>query len=137
MSDIPKAFGPIELAVKTLLISEVDEITESNIGGDLSYDAATGAAYFHLARVPGGRADRFQGDFIVDVDVFDVNYLRADSAASAIEATLLGYPHRVDVDGSLWVFDQVIQNVGPALLPWEDDRVYRLGATYVITARRR
>ena len=31
----------------------------------------------------------------------------------------------------------VFQNVGVFELPWEDDTVNRLGATYVIIARRR
>lgn len=137
MSDIPRPFmGSIERAVMALLAT-VGGIEEDSMGGDLSYDADAGSIYVHVARVPGGRANKFEGDFIIDLDVFDVNYLRADSVASAIEAILLGYPHRVVVDGSLWVFDKVTQNTGPADLPWEDDRVHRLGATYVITARRR
>ena len=138
-----KPFGSIETALKALLLAKYPPLVDlgsaaaARVGGDLAYDAATMDFYIRLDKVPGGRNDRFGGAFIVDVEVFGVNYLETESRSLDIEALLLGYPHVVEVGDKTWVFDTVSQNTGPDDLPWEDDEVSRLGATYVITARRR
>lgn len=136
MANEVKPFGSIELAVKALLVDGYEPATEDNVGGSLDYQVGQGL-YIRVDKVPGGRSDRFGGDFVVDLEVFGVNYLETESHALDIEALLLGYPHVVEVDGRTVVFDEVSQNSGPDELPWEDDEVSRLGATYVITARRR
>lgn len=137
-----KKFGSIERALKALLIATYDALAEldpaeadARVGGDLAFRKGD-PFYIRLDKV-GGRSDRFEGDFMVDVEVFAVNYSEAESRSLDIEALLLGYPHVVEVDGQKWVFDRVSQSSLPDDLPWEDDAVSRLGATYVITARRR
>ena len=111
-------------------------VTPEMLGGDFAFDPATMAFYIQIARVPGGRSTRLQGDTLVDIDVFAQDYGTADSVSFAIEALLLGYPHVVEVDGRKVVLDNVYQNAAPAELPWEDDSTFRIGSTYSITVRR-
>lgn len=135
-------FGSIERAVKSFLLTRYEPLTELQpadadrlVGGDLAFDASM-PFYIRIDKVDS-ITDRFQGDFIIDVEVFSNEYLDAESRSLDIEALLLGYPHVVEAEGRTWVFDSVSQNSGPDELPWEDDETTRLGATYVITARRR
>lgn len=137
-----KSFGSMELALKALLIAKYPPLAQlpafeadARVGGDLAFEPALGW-YVRIDKVDQN-VDRLEGDFIMDVEVFGVNYLATESHALDIEALLLGYPHVVEVGGRTVVFDSVTQNAGPDDLPWEDDGVHRLGATYVITARRR
>lgn len=139
-----KPFGSIETALKAFLLASYQPLidlepaeADARVGGDLAYDSAAMDFYIRIDKVPGGRSDRFEAAFIVDVEVFGVNYLETESRSLDIEALLLGYPHVVEVGDKTWVFDAVSQNTGPDELPWEDDEVSRLGATYVIIARRR
>jgi hypothetical protein len=139
-----KPFASIDRALLALLTSQPLQIgtdpaapaPEAQVGGDFAYEP-TMPWFIRIDKVPGGRSDWYEGDFVVDVEVFAPDYLLAESVAFAIEALLLGYPHVVEVDGRKVVFDEVSQNASPAELPWEDDSVSRLGSTYVITARRR
>lgn len=138
-----QSWGSIELAVKALLLAKYQPLVDlgadagARVGGDLDFDADTQDFYIRLDKVPGGNSDRFGGTFVIDVEVFGSNYLETESRSLDIESLLLGYPHVVEAGSKTWVFDSVSQNVGPDDLPWEDDSVARLGATYVITARRR
>jgi hypothetical protein len=143
MSDV-KPFGSIERAVKAFLLTYYQplaaldpEDADLRVDGDLAFDPAATPWYIRVDKVPGSRATRFEGDFVIDVEVFGTNYIETESHALDIEALFLGYPHVVEVEGQKWVFDTVSQNTGPDDLPWESDEVSRLGATYVITARRR
>lgn len=106
------------------------------VGGDFGYE---GKPWFiRIDQVPGGASNRLEGDFVLDIEVFSPSYSTAESVAFAVEALLLGYPHVVEVGGRKVVFDSVTENQGPSDIPWEgDDKVTRLLATYVITARRR
>ncbi len=83
-----------------------------------------------------GTSDRFGGDFVLDIETFAEHYLLADSLASGIDALLLGYPHTVEVDAGRVVIDAVSQNVAPHEIPWGDEVVTRILATYVFTVRR-
>lgn len=140
--NIVKPFGSIEKAVRALLLTQWEPLVDlgpdagPRVGGDLAYDPAAMDFYVRIDKVDIA-TDRFEGDFTIDLEVFGVNYLETESRSLDIEALLLGYPHVVEVDGKTWVFDRVSQNTGPDELPWESDEVSRLGATYVITARRR
>jgi len=136
------AFGSIERAVKAFLLKAYPPLAaldpaaaDLRVGGDLAFEASSMPWYIRIDKV-GGRSDRFEGDFTVDVEVFGVNYLETESHALDLEALFLGYPHVVEVEDQKVVFDRVSQNTLPDELPWEDDAVTRLGATYVITARR-
>lgn len=140
-----KSFGSIERALEKFLLQHYQPLVDlgpdadGRVGGELAFDPATMPWYIRIDKV-GGRSDRLEGDFVVDIEVFgarSVGYVNTESHALDIEALLLGYPHVVEVDGRRVVFDTVSQNTLPDELPWEDDEVTRLGATYVITARRR
>jgi hypothetical protein len=145
MSQTVKPFSSMERAVLTLIEREgltlLDgthlPVPEAQVGGDFGYDPDVMPWYIRIDKVPGGSADRFQGDFVIDLEVFGQDYFLTESVAFALGALVLGYPHVVEVDDRKVVFDDVTENVGPADLPWEDDSTYRIGATYVITARRR
>ena len=137
-----KPFSSMERAVLALLERDlvVDaqplSATPERVGGDAAFSGKPW--YIRIDQVPGGASDRFEGDFILDIEVFSGSYSTAESVAFAVEALLLGYPHVVEVGGRKVVFDSVVENQGPSDIPWEgDDTVSRLLATYVITARRR
>lgn len=106
------------------------------VGGDLAYDGVM-PWYVRIDEVPGGASNQIEGIFVVDVEVFAPEYTIAESVSNDLEALLLRYPHVVEVDDRKVVFDRVTQNSRPNDFPWEDETVTRLGATYVITARRR
>ena len=131
-----KPFSSIERAMLEIIVRDA-EVPREQVGGDFGFDPATMDYYVRIDRVPGGSSTGLQGDFIIEIEVFGQNYGAAESLAFRLEALALGYPHVVEVDGRKTVFDTVSQNAGVADLPWEDDSTYRLGATYVITARRR
>ncbi len=138
-----KPLTSIEPAVKAFLLANYPPLVALDpdaaaalVGGDLAYDPETQDFYIRIDKVYT-QADRFEGDFTVDIEVFGVNYLETESRSLDIDALLLGYPHVVEGEDGIVVFDRVSQNTGPDELPWEDDEVSRLGATYVITARRR
>lgn len=144
MSQTMKPFSSIEIAMMALIerdglvVDGVDTpVPDPQVGGDFAYDPETMPWYIRIDKVPGGSSDRLQGDFVLDLEVFGADYLLTESVAFALEALVLGYPHVVEVGDRKVVFDDVTQNSGVADLPWEDDSTYRLGATYVITARRR
>lgn len=134
-----RPFTSMERALMTLLVRDFEglEGSDARVGGDFAFDPASMDWYIRIDKVPGGRSDRFGGTFIIDLEVFSQSYATAESVSFALEALVLRYPHVVEVDGRKVVFDEVSQNVGVADLPWGADNVYRLGATYVITARRR
>lgn len=141
MSNILTPFGSIEAAVKAFLIANYPPLRELSdpeadllVDGDFAYEP--GMPFFIRLDKVSSRGGRFQGDFTIDVEVFGVNYLETESRILDIDALMLGYPHVVEVADRKVVFDQVSQNTGPSELPWEDEGVSRLGATYVITARR-
>lgn len=132
----------IEAAVRKLLMSSLPGLREmppaegrKYVGRDFSFDPTTADFYIRLGKVPGP-GGRLETTHIVDIEVFARNYLAAESRSLDIEALLLGYPHVVEVDGREVGFDRVHQNVVPDELPWEDDSVSRVGATYAITVRR-
>jgi hypothetical protein len=103
------------------------------IGGDLSYDAASQDFYIWLGLVPGGANTELEGTWIVDIDVFDTSYSAAFERALALEPLLVARGgHRTD----RLRIDNVYQNEGISERPWNDDSVFRVGATYVFTARR-
>lgn len=141
--NVIKPFGSMERALKAFLIASLPDLValdpdaaDARVGGDLAFNKRTMDWYIRIDKV-SSTADRFEGDFTIDVEVFSGNYLDAESRSLDIDALLLGYPHVVRVEDQTVVFDKVFQNAGPDDLPWEDDEVSRLGATYVITARRR
>lgn len=112
-----------------------DEDALARVGGDFAYDGST-PWYVRVDRVDS-TSTQTDGIFVLDLEVFSRDYSLAESVSNDLEALVLRYPHVVEVDGQKVVFDRVTQNSGPDDLPWEDETVSRLGATYVITARRR
>jgi hypothetical protein len=137
MTNTVTPWGPWERAVLALLEANMPSLQDhpERVGGDLAYEREM-PWYIRIDRV-FSRSNRLEGVFTVDLEVFAPEYAVAESVSNDLEALLLGYPHVVEVDGEKFVFDSVSQNSGPNDLPWEDEEVTRLGATYVITARRR
>lgn len=133
---IVKPFAPMERALRDLIRRDLTEVAGSPraVGRDLP-DSKLNGLYIRLERVAGS-AGRIEGDFVFDVETFHPNYSKAESAASALGALLLAYPHTLLLDDRRVTFDSVTENQGPSEIPWDDDNVHRLLATYVITARR-
>lgn len=125
-------FGMVERAVKQLIIAKMPD-AEGNIGGDLSFDAAEDDFYVFIALVPGGGNGLTEGEWAVDIDVFDQNYTQAMRRALALEALLIKPGgHRT----AEMILDFGTQNEYPAERPWDDESSARIGATYVFSARR-
>lgn len=135
MTQTLQPFGSIERAVLAFLEASYAPLGghPERVGGDLPGELSE--LYVRIDRV-FGRADTFEGSFTVDIEVFHPSYDEAENAAMDIEALVLGYPHVVKVGDRTVVFDRVTENQGPSEVPWDDDNVHRLLATYVITARR-
>lgn len=125
-----KPFALVERALKELIEAKY-EPARGKVGGDPSY--VTGQDLFvWVALVPGGATDQVYGDWTVDIDVLAPTYGGAMTAALDLEAALVGPRHVT----SVMRLDNCYQNEGPAPRPWDDETVYRIGATYVFTARR-
>lgn len=124
-------FPMVEMAVKEL-IETAYEPAEGKTGGDLAYDSSTGGLYFWLGLIPGGTSDQIEGEWVLDIDCFSTSYAEAVTAALGLEAVLIGSRK---VTSTLRI-DNVYQNAGPAERPWDDENAFRIGATYVFTARR-
>lgn len=79
-----------------------------------------------------GRDDGVTDYSVVDVDVFADSRATAYAWAVGIRSQVTSGPHRV---GSA-VIDRVVTEEKPRRLPWEDENIWRFGATYRISARR-
>ena len=123
-------FGPIELAVAELLEAR---FPGAKVSGDIEYIGNRAPNAFFVAQVPGaGKLTETEGTWYVDVDVFDTEYL--DGLDRAEDVSILFLNKRLRT--SKIIFDKVEQSSPPAEIPWRDDSVYRIGATYSFTARR-
>lgn len=126
----PNPFGMIELAVKELIETKY-EPAQGKVGGDLAYEAGQDL-YVWIGLVPGGSTTQIDGQWTVDIDCFGPDYASAMRAALDLEAVLVGPRHVT----SVMRLDNCYQNMGPSERPWDDESVFRIGATYVFTARR-
>lgn len=123
-------FPMIEMALKELIEGKY-EPAEGRVGGDLSHTPGSGL-YVWISLLPVGAATETDGTFVLDIDCFDDSYAAAMTHALALEPVLLARRHVT----SVMRLDQTTQNTGPAERPWDDDNSFRVGATYVFTARR-
>lgn len=123
-------FPMVEMALKELIEAEY-EAADGKVGGDLAY-AAGDDLYVWIGLIPGGGTTEIDGQWIVDIDVFAPTYGEAMTHSLALEAVLLVRRHVT----SVMRLDNTYQNEAPSERPWDDDSAYRVGATYVFTARR-
>lgn len=123
-------FPMVESAVRELIETEYPAAA-GRVGGDLRHEAGDGL-YVWIGLVSGGSANQIEGDWVLDIDVFDDHYGLAMTHALALGALLIGPRHVT----SVMRLDNCYQNVGPAERPWDEEGVFRIGATYVFTARR-
>jgi hypothetical protein len=122
-------FAMIEMALKELIEAKY-EPAQGKVGGDLSYDGSSDL-YVWLGLITG-QATEIDGEWVLDIDCFAKTYGEAMNHALALETVLLGRRHVT----SLMRLDNTSQNETPVERPWGDDTVFRIGATYVFTARR-
>jgi len=138
MSTPVKKFGAIELALLALLVRDLDvlEGSEVRVGGD--FPTSVDDFYIRIDKVPGGGNTSFEGDFLVDIEVFSEDYLRAEDISEDIEVLMLAHGVTSVVAGDQkWVFDGIFQNRGIADLDWDGgDDTHRLSASYSFTVRR-
>ena len=123
-------FPMIEKAVKELIETKYPA-ANGKVGGDLSYVAGDGL-YVRIALIPGGRSDRVNGQWSLDIETFGDTYSSAMQSSLDLEAVLVGPRHVT----SVMRLDNCYQNSSPSERPWDDDAVYRVGAIYVFTGRR-
>jgi len=102
-----------------------------NVGGDPSFDPATVDLFVEITLIHG-QTDQIDGEWTVDVDTYGRSYNTAMGHALGLEAALIGPRHVT----SVMRLDNVYQNEAPSERPWDDDGVFKIGATYVMTARR-
>ena len=121
-------FPLVESAVKELIETKYPAAI-NNIGGDLSYD---GDPLYVMIALTGGSSDQVYGEWVLDVDCFAPSYVEARQHALLIEAALLGPRHVT----SVMRLDNCTQNESPVERPWNIEDQFRVGATYVFTARR-
>lgn len=121
----------VEKAVKQVVDTYQPSGKSVRSGGDLDYQA-TDDIYTYIGLVAGGSSDRVSGSWSIDVDCFAKSYGAAMRAALDIEAILLEPGHRTEE----MLLDNCYQDEGPAERPWDEEKVYRVGATYTFTARR-
>lgn len=122
-------FPMVEKAVKEII--ERYEPADGKVGRDPNFDSDVDI-YVMLDLVPGGSTTQLNGEWVLDIDVFSTTYNVAMGHALALEALLVRPRHVTTVIR----LDNCYENLGPAERPWDDDGVYRVGATYVFTARR-
>lgn len=123
-------FPLVERAVKELIETRYPQ-ADGKVGGSLSYEKSQ-ELYVWIGLIPGGTTNEIEGEWIVDIDVFANSYSVAMTHALALEAILIGARHTT----SVMRLDNCTQNIGPAERFWDDESVFRIGATYVFTARR-
>lgn len=125
-------FKPIDRTIKALITAKLSGAT-GKVGADLSYTASQDF-YVWIGLIPGASSsDRTSGYWTADIDVFGTDYLETMQRALDLEAILLnarGFRH----DGQQ--IDVVFQSSAPGEIPWDDDKVYRISATYTFSARR-
>ena len=124
-----KPFPIVQKALKELIEAKY-EPAEGKVGGDLSYERSQDL-YVWIGLVSGS-TDELEGEWAVDIDVFGTDWNATMGHALALEALLLARRHVT----SVMRLDNTRQNESPVDRPWDDDSVYRIGATYVFTARR-
>lgn len=122
-------FGMVEKAVKQVIEAGKPDLA-GKVGGDLAYTGED--QYVYIGLIPGGSADEVDGEWYVDIDVFGRSYSAAMRTALDLETVLLKRRHVTEE----MRLDRTYQNEGPSERPWDDEAVYRIGATYVFTARR-
>lgn len=132
-------FGSIERALIALISRDLPVLEGSDalVGTEFPRDASEVPFTIRIDRI-GGVTNSFEGDFNVDIETFSQDYLLAEKVALEVEALILAHGYHVVItDGRRWVFDDASQNEGIDDRPWEgEDDTYRIGATYVFTARR-
>lgn len=136
MVNILAPFPDTEEALALLIEQwrDADSLPALEVGGDLPVDLASGS-YVFLERIGGSRT-RLNDYPTVDVEVFAPGRAAARSLSESIDALILGYPHGVTVGSEKVVIDAAASLRTPTLLPWEDSRVKRYGATYQLSVRR-
>jgi hypothetical protein len=123
-------FQMVEKAIRELIETRYP-VAEGKVGGDLDFTSGQGAFYVFIGLVDGS-TDQIEGEWIVDIDVLADRYSQAMQTSLALEAILVGPRH---VTPTMRI-DNCYQNQAPHELPWDDESSYRVGGTYVFTARR-
>lgn len=123
-------FPMVERAVRQLIEAKYPPAA-SRVGGSLSYQRGSGL-YVWIGLTPGGQTTQIDGEWALDIDCFESSYSAAMNHALNLEAVLVGPRHGTP----LMRLDNCYQNEAPSERPWDDDDVFRVGATYTFTARR-
>jgi hypothetical protein len=105
----------------------VDTVTPPNLQDLLASDGL----FFRVGLVTG-RDDGVTDFSVVDIETFANSRDAAYAGARDVRSRLTEGPHRV---GTV-VLDRARTEEKPHRLPWEDENIWRFGATYRISARR-
>lgn len=130
--DSSGAFPLIERVVRAFIQARYPAIG-SRVGGDAQYVLGQ-EPYIQIQQMPGGGATQLEGEWAVDIAVFDDNFVRAATIANELEDLFLrtrGARH----EGM--IIDTISQNQTPSKRPTADKRIFEVGTIYVFEARRR
>lgn len=126
------AFPVVISAVRALLIAEFAQIN-GRVGGSASY-AVGQDPYIRIEQSPGGGTSVNEGEWAIDIAVWDDSLTNAQRIANELEAFLLG--RRGAKYGGM-ILDRVSSNQVPGPRPTSDPKVFEIGSIYVFEARRK
>lgn len=124
------AFPMVEKAVRQVIEAGMPDAV-GKTGGDPGYESGDDF-FIWISLIPGGSTTEIDGQWYVDIDVLAPSYAKAMRVALDLEPVLLARRHVTPT----MRLDSTTQNEAPSERPWDDDAVYRVGAVYVLTARR-
>jgi len=135
-----KPHADVQEVVRALLLAELEvdgEPADPRRVGPYPGVKTVYDPYYISIEADTGSADYFGQRTPVDIDVFAPRVATAKTIAFAINLILLRYPWSVRVDADRnYVIDEVTDAGTPTSMPWDDNSVRRLGASYTISLRR-
>lgn len=103
----------------------------THVGNTAPADLQTRLPYARVLAL-GGTDDWVTDTAAIDVDVFAANRSQSMRLAMQCRADLLGSVHTIPTG----LLDHCYTRVRPRRLPWPDERIVLIGATYDVTTRR-
>lgn len=135
MEELPHVYAD-DLAREAILGFHLEGIDDPLQVGEFPGSDLDEKLPYVSVEVVTGRADYFEQDPIVDIDVFAKTRAEAKKLAGAIQLAFLQYPHSVQVAEREVTIDTVNCNRLPVKMPWEDPQIRRQAATYQFSVRR-
>lgn len=115
-----------------ILMEVLADLVDSDIVGPRLHANFQAEMPIIRVRKIGGSNDKLTDFARMAVDVYAATYPEASQLAEAVRQRLMAYPHFTDAGR----MDRCEVEASPFEIPWSDDTLRYLTATYIITARR-